>query len=357
MRRLSVFLIGIMLVLFSGVSDAGVNNCHPTWKCNPTPSPTIRPTPSPTAIPTPTITPIPSPTLSPTPSPTIIPTITPTQSPSPSSMLIGVAMGQWGGVASDIRTAVNFVSVSTDGGESKFINEYVSAGLGIMQVRVGPYNSGGVAALNADAWATAAVAAYNANRSIQAIEVLNEPGGSWFWGSGALSQTNATAYDLLLRKVHDAFIANGSRPKILASYDGGYAGGSNWGTMMKSGDTNVWTYVDGAVVHPYGGTADRTQSALGSRSSVTSAHTDTGLPVWITELGWPTAVGQPSTGDSFQWTEAEQATNISNFLAWAKSTGYISAVVIFNFQDYGTNNWYGIRRLDGSHKPSFSVLH
>lgn len=332
----------VVLSLVAASVDGGIGNCGVRGRC-----PGPGPTPTPTATATPTATP--------TASPTTTPTVTP--SPSDSSMLVGLAMGQWGGVAAEARAAVGFVSVSTDGGESKYIDQYLAAGLGVMQVRVGPYSSGGVAALNPDTWATAAVAAYNANRSLKAIEILNEPGGSWFWGSGALSQTNATAYAVLLRKVRAAFDANGSRPKLIASFDGGYAGGSTWGAMVATGDPLAWSYVDGVVVHPYGGTGDRTSSALGFRSNVTNAHAVTGLPVWITEVGWPTATGQPATGDSLQWTEAEQAANISNFIAWSRGTGYVAAVVIFNFEDYGTNNWYGVRRLDGSHKPSFGVLH
>jgi hypothetical protein len=67
-------------------------------------------------------------------------------------------------------------------------------------------------------------------------------------------------------------------------------------------------------------------------------------------------VGQPSTGDSLQWTESEQAANVTNFIAWAHNTGYVAEVVYFNYRDYGTNAWYGIARADGSHKPAYEAL-
>jgi exo-beta-1,3-glucanase (GH17 family) len=79
-------------------------------------------------------------------------------------------------------------------------------------------------------------------------------------------------------------------------------------------------------------------------AGVTAAHTDTGKPVWITEVGWPTAVSQPATGDSLQWTELEQAQNIFNFVTWSAKTGYVAAVTIFGYRDYGTNDWYGVER-------------
>lgn len=82
----------------------------------------------------------------------------------------------------------------------------------------------------------------------------------------------------------------------------------------------------------------------------------TGGPIYITEIGWPTAVGQPATGDSLQWTEAEQATNVTNFIAWCHDTGYVAEAVYFNYRDYGTNAWYGVVRSDGSHKPAYEAL-
>jgi len=109
-------------------------------------------------------------------------------------------------------------------------------------------------------------------------------------------------------------------------------------------------------VHPYGGTGSRSESALGDRPQVVQAHEQTGLPVYITEVGWPTAVGQPATGDSLQWTEAEQAQNITSFIDWAKSTGYVADVTIFNYRDYGTNNFYGIETSTGVHKLSYAAL-
>jgi len=228
----------------------------------------------------------------------------------------------------------------------------------VIDCMAGPYSSGGVSQLDANAWAANAVATYRASPSILAIEVLNEPGGTWFWGSNALSQANANAYANLLKTVYTAFVSafGANRPALLASYDGGYSGGLTWGQMVWAADPNVASYVDGITVHPYGGTSSVSASALGNRANVAAAHAATGLPVYITELGWPTAVGQPATGDSLQWSEADQATNIYNFVGWARSTGYIKAVIIFMYADYGSNNWYGIVRADQSHKKSYEDL-
>jgi hypothetical protein len=90
---------------------------------------------------------------------------------------------------------------------------------------------------------------------------------------------------------------------------------------------------------------------------VTQAYADTGQPVYVTEVGWPTDVGAAPTGDSLQWSEADQAANIQSFVTWAYGLGYVNAVVIFNYADYGPNNWYGIVNATATkHKQSYATL-
>jgi hypothetical protein len=269
-------------------------------------------------------------------------------------MWVGVAAGKWS-AAANIKGSVSLVTLDTP--SSSLISTYNNAGVAVIDCMTGPYSSG-VSAIDANAWADNAVAAYRASPSLRAIEILNEPGGTWFWGSNALSQANASAYANLLKTVHNKFATafGASRPALLASYDGGYSGSLTWGQMVWAADPNVASYIDGITVHPYGGTGSVSSSALGNRANVAAAHTASGLPVYITELGWPTAVGQPATGDSLQWSEADQATNIYNFVTWARGTGYIKAVIMFMYADYGSNNWYGIVRADQSHKKSYEDL-
>lgn len=312
------------------------------------------PTPEPAPAPSPEPTPEPSPESNPEPAP-----VTEETGPTPSStgMIVGLDAGNYGtSGAADVRGAVNTVRFDRDLGVTALEN-FKKAGLRIQMDFSGPYNSGGVCALNASAWVTETLAFYKANTNpIQTpvIEALNEPGGTWFWGPNAESSANAACYRELLKKTHDAFHAQygDSAPKILGTLDG--ANGLNFG---KAWFTSDWqSYVDGFIVHPYGGTGSKTNSALGNRALVESARAMTGGPIYITEVGWPTAVGQPSTGDSLQWTESEQATNITNFIAWAHGTGYVDEVVYFNYRDYGSNAWYGVVRSDGSHKPAYEAL-
>ncbi len=271
-------------------------------------------------------------------------------------MWVGVDAGGWpSSFASDIAGAASYVRLESPSS----ISGWTAAGLKVIDDMAGPYNSGGVAAVNATEWAAKAVAEVKANPQIAAIEVLNEPGNQWIgWGSSAGDAANAAAYDHLLKVVHEAFVANfGSNyPAILASYDGG-EGPTTWGQEMWAAEPNVGNYINGVTLHSYGGTSNRTHSALGDREQIEKAHSQhPDMPIYITEVGWPTAVGQPSTGDSFQWTESEQAQNITNFVDWAKGTGYIQDVTIFNYRDYGTNDWYGIESASGAHKLSYTAL-
>jgi len=182
-------------------------------------------------------------------------------------------------------------------------------------------------------------------------EILNEPGNPYFWSDPG----NYSGYAALATSAHEGLEALPSvnRPALLLSYDGGY-GGVSYGRALVKTDPAITNIVGGWTVHPYGGHGS--SSALGNRARVTETYADTHQPVYVTEVGWPTATGQPSTPDSQQWTEAQQAQNISGFVRWARSTGFVAAVDIFGYVDYGSNTLYGIERRDRSHKPSFAAL-
>jgi hypothetical protein len=281
-------------------------------------------------------------------------------------MLVGSNGGQWGPAAdADLKGAVDHVRLENPTPDE--IAHWGAAGLKVTALISGDistgwanntYNTGGVQAINRSSWVTNARAWWDSlpassQANIDAIEILNEPQGFWCWGSSASSTANAAAYAALLKAVRAAFPAPTS-PPLLATWDASF---DAW-----KADPTVANAVDGVVVHPYGGTGDRASSALGNRALVTAAHQATGAPVWITEIGWPTQVGAPPTPDSLQWSEADQATNITNFITWARSTGYVGAVHIFGWRDY-TDHWYGIERYgegtvgpDFSHKPGYDAL-
>jgi hypothetical protein len=301
----------------------------------------------------------PAPAAEPTPTaePPVNQTTPSTDSGQPSQLTVALDAGNYGMEgAEDVRGAVNTVRFDTELGAGALKN-FQNAGLQVDMLFAGPYDDGGVCALDADKWVAEALAFYSANTSpsqTPIVEALNEPGGSWFWGHEAASAANGRCYRDLLQKLHESFHAQygAAAPKVLATIDGGggLTFGQSWWTPSAS------AYVDGVIVHPYGGTSTQQVSALGNRALVEGAHALTGEPVYITEIGWPTAIGQAATDDSLQWSETEQAKNLTEFISWAASTGYVREVAYFNYRDFGKEDWYGVTRSDGSHKPSYYAL-
>lgn len=277
-------------------------------------------------------------------------------------MVVGINGASYGTTGvSDVKSMVGYTRLDQSLSSTTF-SSYESAGVKVEVDFSGPYNSGGVSALNPTTWASNALSWYASNCTADKcpmIEVLNEPWWPKWWGSNASSQANADNYARILKATSDAFRGRygASAPKILASCED-----QSWNNYWcdewrkSSAVSNPLQYVDGVTVHPYGGTSDRAASALGSTSEVATAHDATGKPIYVTEVGWPTATSCSSTGDSFQWSETDQANNITNFMDWARSTGYVNAVMYFNYHDFGSCDWYGVVRSDGTHKPAFNAI-
>jgi hypothetical protein len=189
------------------------------------------------------------------------------------------------------------------------------------------------------------------------LEVINEPGNPYFWGANARNEGSRYAgiVENVASTLAGGLPAGQPRPRLLVSYDGGFEG-DQYGRNLVKADPNLLKLNIGWTVHPYGGKSSVTQSALGGRIRVTEAYADTHLPVYVTEVGWPTALGQSATGDSLQWTESQQAENITNFVGWARALKYVGSVVYFNYRDYGSNTWYGIESASGTRKLSYNAL-
>jgi hypothetical protein len=276
-------------------------------------------------------------------------------------MMVGLNPG-WGATsASDMKASgLTLARMNTTVGGTENPKTYHADGIKVIVTFPGDvngsYNSGGVSAINVSNWVNMATSYYasrcaGSTSYCPAIEVLNEPFGAWFWGSNADSAQNAGAYARLVQAVHQAFQSHygAGAPKILASYNP-----NPWWSGMLAAVPGITSDIDGVVVHAYGGVGSPASSALGNRGLVTQAHSTSGKPVWVTEFGWPTALGQPATEDSLQWNETQQADNIYNFVNWARSTGYVAAATYFDYRDYGSNQWYGLERANEPGKSQFS---
>jgi hypothetical protein len=261
-----------------------------------------------------------------------------------SNVLVGIDSGGWSGKF--IELASNGIKYfRTSSNYHNIIPEALSAGMKPISVIFG--EGGTIGNINPSTYSKEVLELVE-KYDLEAVEVLNEPGGSWFWSD----PTNYQGYVNLLKAVYQT--VNG-KTKILASWDGGRVEpntiyGREWARL---GGLN---YCDEVTVHPYGGNSGQCGGAFGDRKKIEQAHLESSKPVAITEVGWPTAIGQPATGDSQQWTETQQANNITNLYKWCAEKDYITRFVVFNYEDYGTNNFYGIRNNKGIRKLSYSAL-
>jgi len=260
---------------------------------------------------------------------------------------VGVDTGSWSGSLISELVSGGIETLRVQSGAARTVAQQAPGHIGTIVIGQG----GAIGSINPAAYAAEVLSVSSATHP-QAVEVLNEPANPAFWSD----TTNAAAYARLAKAVHEALLTlpAASRPAELCSWDGGEGPNSHWGAAMKA--AGALPYCDGVTAHAYGGKSGSDGGALGGRRDVEGAHAGSGLPVYVTEIGWPTAVGQPPTGDSQQWTEAQQAENMTNFVAWASHTGYVPMVIFFNAVDYGTNTAYGIETSSRKHKLSFSTL-
>ena len=214
----------------------------------------------------------------------------------------------------------------------------------------GSANKNGIAAESASAWAARCVERGKAHPA--AIEVGNEVYGSWFWGPEATSEKAANAYIGILkacREAMDKAYGRGNYPPLLASTEGGEKAG--WTKMLAA--KGLAQYVDGVAVHPYFAREPRSAALLGHRDRVLEVHSITGLPVWVTEMGW-TTTSQPAPYLKFSPTE--QAEAITGFIAWAtaQGTSTVAAVSVYAYEERGEG--YGLVDNNWHHKPAYAAL-
>jgi hypothetical protein len=250
---------------------------------------------------------------------------------------------------------------------------FTTSGLKVDDLLQGPYSTSGISGLgDPTTWAQNALGWYQQDgcnpTNCPIVEVLNEPGGTWFWGNNSLTLANATAYDALVIATYNVFekAYGQSRPLLLTSFDGGYSSGSDWGAYMWQANLQIGTYVDGITVHPY----DTSSTGLGDQANVTSSYAQAkslagrSIPVYITEVGWQTAPTTSETAGGVTpqsgtvlLTTTQQCNNLYNYTSWARGLGYVNAVMFFDYRDDTEDDGtYGIEYSDGSHKPSYAAL-
>lgn len=266
----------------------------------------------------------------------------PREEPAPSTFRKGIDAGGWGSSAEvpDILKLGPNPSVRLENPGNT--SAYTQAGIHVTYL-LNHYNTGGIKSVNVSSY-VAEAEAEAARNPTDTLEVENEPGGNWFWGSGAESSENAAAYDRLLKAVHEHV-----HVPIDASFDGGHAGNNAWGRAMLAADPNVVNYVTAFTEHPYDGSSANPASTLDRWGAVEEAHRLTGKPIDITEYGRPL---ESSTGDSPKSTEAQQAAADGAMVHKAHEVGWVPEVDIFGYR--GGN--YGVFASNDTPHPAVAAI-
>jgi hypothetical protein len=194
-------------------------------------------------------------------------------------------------------------------------------------------------------------------------EIWNEPNISYRFHPAA----NAATYVPMLKAAYTDIKAVQANDTVIS---GGTAPSETDSSNMSPVDWMKALYADGAkgyfdavAAHPYTypySPADNLPDAWGQMTTMHQIMADNGdgaKRIWVTEFGAPTN-GPDQAADHV--TEAQQAQILTDAIRIFKSYSWSGPFMWYDYQDSGTSTWdsenfYGLVRADGSHKPSYTA--
>ena len=242
---------------------------------------------------------------------------------------------------------------------------------GCMTAKCAPANP------NAFATFAAAAASRYAPMGIHTWEIWNEPNTVGFWQptpnvAQYIHLLSVTSSAIRAVDIHSFIISAGLAP--MATSNGNIAPLEFFSNFADLGGIGL---VDAIGVHPYSYPVPPAYNAIwnawqemdGTAVSIESilvAHGAASKKIWITEYGAPTnGPGAEATPTNYNFAlkpdhvdEALQAQMANDSVRLARSSSYIGALYWYSYKDLGTDkstveNFFGLRRFDGSIKPAW----
>jgi Glycosyl hydrolase catalytic core/Bacterial Ig domain len=212
---------------------------------------------------------------------------------------------------------------------------------------------------------------------IAGYEVWNEPDAETFWHA----PIDPARYTALLKASFASIKAADPSATVVT----GPTTGNNYTWIQQLYNNGAGGNFDVVSVHTDTACLDRGPDAfyrdpngalaqftfLGYRSvhDVMTANGDGAKPIWMSELGWSSTGGGPTSCTRGQWagqkpsgvTEAAQAQYLTQAYACMANDPYVQRADWFTFRDTSGNgvdelNHYGLVRTDGAPKPVLSAF-
>jgi hypothetical protein len=212
--------------------------------------------------------------------------------------------------------------------------------------------------------------------TVAGYEVWNEPDENAFWHPGP----DPVKYTAMLKAAYAGIKAGDPSAAVVA----GPTTGNNYGWLDSLYAAGAAGSFDVAAVHTDTACLDRAPDEfyrengllarftfLGYRTvrDTMVAHGDGGKPIWMSELGWSSTSGGPTSCTRGMWagqkpsgvTEANQAAFLTKAYSCLANDPYVTKADWFTMRDTSTEpvdelNHYGLLRTDGSAKPALSAF-
>ena len=212
--------------------------------------------------------------------------------------------------------------------------------------------------------------------SVAGYEVWNEPDENIFWHPGP----DAIKYTAMLKSAYTAIKSGDPAATVVA----GPMTGNDYSWLEQLYAAGAQGSFDVVAVHTDTACLDRGPDEyyredgklarftfLGYRTvhDTMVAHGDGDKPIWMSELGWSSTGGGPTSCTRGTWagqkpsgvSEANQATYLTKAYSCLANDPYVTEALWFTLRDTTTEspdelNHYGLLRTDGSPKPSLSAF-